>query len=468
MSVISKLNINVSIYLFASLIQKGIGAFLVPIYTRYLSPSEFGEIGVITSASGLFVLFSSFALDDAVMKFSQKENGKNNESILGAVFLMNLLAIIFTILVLLFWNGLISRKLLKGVDTDFYIYFVLLSVLPNLYVIVQKILIRNEKSFVYAFSSFLFFLLNSSSNIYLLVFMKLGTESFLISSLIANSVFFVWSFYYLLQNSKFKMARTEFCEIIYYCWPLFLNRIISWGGVQLVVLFVAWKFRLFDAGIYSLLTYVNLLFNIFSQAIGNAVMPKIFRLLTLDNFKANVLVFHIVERIFIVNVVLALSIVVVGNIFFVAVVGSDFIEAKKYILLVVLSSLISSFGGTLNVFFFYFKGKQTVILYSSLASTLVIVLMIHYLSSIGIVSIYLSSIIGASVVLLMNLSVLRRMFGLNIGKYIVQVIIAVMSCFFLDYLKDMNLLFILLTYLVFLCYYYFLYFNNHDLFRLND
>jgi O-antigen/teichoic acid export membrane protein len=461
----NNLNIKVSIYVFASIFQKGLGALLVPIYTRYLSPSEFGQIGLIISMSGLFVLFSSFALDDAVMKFSHKNVNESDNSLVGAILLMNLFLTILTISALILSRHLIMKTFLSGIQSDFYKYFVFLSVLPNLFSIVQKMQVIKEKTIGFAIYSMLFFVLNSSISLYCLIYREMGAESLLISALIANSVFFIWSFFDIYKFSKFNLVRSDFRKIIDYCWPLFLNRLLSWFGVQFVLFIIAWKFDLFNAGLFSVLAYVSLMFTVVSQAITNVVTPKIFRLLTFDNLRSNKIIFNLVEKVFFVNVLLALSIIFTGDVMFSILFDLKYLEARKFVYLVVLSSLISSFGGLFNVFFFYLNNKQIVILLTTFTSTLIVLFTIYFLSPYGVIAAYLSTIFGASVVLIINSVYINRLFEVSMRNFIIQVAVAISFCFLMEYLKGLEFVYVFLFYITALIYYIICLKNNNILFK---
>ena len=66
-----------SIYLFSSIATKSIAILLMPIYTRYLSPADYGIINSLSTISRLMPIFISLCLDSAYRRFYFEFNKKD-------------------------------------------------------------------------------------------------------------------------------------------------------------------------------------------------------------------------------------------------------------------------------------------------------------------------------------------------------------------------------------------------------
>ena len=66
---LSKLVKNSSIYTVVSVLQKAIGFFLLPLYTRYLMPADYGVVSVVTSIEAFLTAFYMLSLHGAVTRF---------------------------------------------------------------------------------------------------------------------------------------------------------------------------------------------------------------------------------------------------------------------------------------------------------------------------------------------------------------------------------------------------------------
>jgi O-antigen/teichoic acid export membrane protein len=68
-------------YFVASVLTKAAGIVLVPIYTRYLSPDEYGILGSLDAISRLLPLFMSFYLDAAFIRYYYVERAASHERV---------------------------------------------------------------------------------------------------------------------------------------------------------------------------------------------------------------------------------------------------------------------------------------------------------------------------------------------------------------------------------------------------
>ena len=69
---IPKLLKNSSIYTLVMVLQKGIGFFMLPLYTAYLTPTDYGIQAVVTSVSSFLSVFVTLGLDAAAQRFYYK------------------------------------------------------------------------------------------------------------------------------------------------------------------------------------------------------------------------------------------------------------------------------------------------------------------------------------------------------------------------------------------------------------
>ncbi len=68
-------------YFVASVLTKAAGIVLVPIYTRYLSPAEYGILGSLDAIARLLPLFMSFYLDAAFIRYYYVERAASRERV---------------------------------------------------------------------------------------------------------------------------------------------------------------------------------------------------------------------------------------------------------------------------------------------------------------------------------------------------------------------------------------------------
>ena len=78
---------NSSIYSFINVLQKAISFFLLPIYTAFLTPGDYGLVALISSFFGFIALLIMLALNGAISRyyFVYKNDEKRVKEFLGTI-----------------------------------------------------------------------------------------------------------------------------------------------------------------------------------------------------------------------------------------------------------------------------------------------------------------------------------------------------------------------------------------------
>lgn len=198
--------------------------FLLPIYTKYLSSSDYGTIDLILTYITLAVPILSLQFEMGTFRFliENRENQKKQNQIIKQSILFFLkLALIISIVVLLISFFIKYDKL----------FLMLLSAISLMFSnLLMQIARGLGKNIQFSISCFLAGTINVFSNIILIIIFKLGGNSILISSFISNFVCAVYLFFSLKIINTFKEKNTENITklIIGYSWPLVPNTISWW------------------------------------------------------------------------------------------------------------------------------------------------------------------------------------------------------------------------------------------------
>lgn len=99
---IPKIIQNSAIYIIFNVLQRAINFFLLPLYTVYLTPEDYGTINVLTSTAALLTFLLTFSVQSASSRFHYKY--KRSDSIIKTIWGSNL---IFIIINSLFWSILV-------------------------------------------------------------------------------------------------------------------------------------------------------------------------------------------------------------------------------------------------------------------------------------------------------------------------------------------------------------------------
>ena len=128
----------------SNIILKAIQFFLLPLYTKYLSPSELGISDTITSFTSFLFPLLVMAFDSAFSAFFYEEDGREYETrVFNTAFFFLVVQGIIPI-VMTFGSGIISQVLFGTSQYSVGVIIALLSVSTNLWYLAFALLTRME------------------------------------------------------------------------------------------------------------------------------------------------------------------------------------------------------------------------------------------------------------------------------------------------------------------------------------
>ncbi len=210
------------IYGTGALLSKIVGFLLIPLYTRYLTTSDYGVLELLDLTSTIVSIFISMRIGSAVIRFyydsiDELEQKKVVSTAYMATFASALLVVLFSQICSIRLSCLIFDT--NVYDKYFKLVFMatalsLISSVPEAYLMARKQSIFYTIISLMTLSSYLIL------NIYFIVFLKMGILGILYSSVITkifNSS--VLSFYCITKNSLF-FSFTKFKSMLKFSLPL--------------------------------------------------------------------------------------------------------------------------------------------------------------------------------------------------------------------------------------------------------
>ena len=239
--------------------------FLLPLYTKFLDSSDYGTIDLIMTYVTLFVPIITIQYEMGTFRYlidNRKNKTKQYEIIYNSLtFFLRL--IVFCLMISIVISLFIDIK-------NFYliIFCIISMMLSNLFMQIARGLGKNID---YSISCFFIGLMNIIFNIILIIPLKMGGTSILISSGISNLVGTLFLFVRLML---FKCIKREYKnkevsrKILKYSWPLVPNTISWWLINASDRTIVTWLISSAANGIYSISTkfsaIISSILNIFN------------------------------------------------------------------------------------------------------------------------------------------------------------------------------------------------------------
>lgn len=256
---------NTIVFAIGSFGSKLILFFLVPLYTAYMTPEEYGVAELITTTSELVIPLATLSFSEAVFRFTLTSQ-KDKQDTIKCFYIVFFVSSCIVAAVAL---CLVLVPMVSGYSLIFAIMTVL-SILRDTYALYLKALDRTK---LFALDGILYVIYLAGSNIVLLVVLDLGINGYLISLIIAKGL----SLGFLLvagrqlrlpsiRGLKFDLLKS----MLKYSAPLMLNS-ISWWVVTYVnrfflsVLMGATSVGLFAVAV-KIPSFVTTVVNVFMQA----------------------------------------------------------------------------------------------------------------------------------------------------------------------------------------------------------
>lgn len=215
---------HIAIYSAGSIIRQLAGFLMLPIYTSYLSPADYGVVGLLTVMVSLFELLIGARFAQAVPKFYYEfdEQKERYRVVSTALFITLGVSILSTALVA-FNSGPVSQVFFGTTDfkTHVALYCMLLFTMA-IEAYGLTFLRLQERPVLFVAKSIAKLVVQLSLNILLVVHYKMGVMGVIYSSLISSALFALISLCYILLYTGFQMNAGLVHRFFRFSWPLWL------------------------------------------------------------------------------------------------------------------------------------------------------------------------------------------------------------------------------------------------------
>lgn len=257
-------------------LQKGISFFLMPLYTAFLSPVDYGILGVVSSISSFLSVFISLGLETAAARFYYKNNKDEGFSrrVYGNVSLVILANSLLWGSVFIGGHKWIINPIIGDIEFFPYIFIGILNVIVTpMYLLYQSYLQTRQNADHYGINSLLCFLLQVTLTVLFLTVFKLGVFGVLLSQLITAIVFFIYVVVTFFRKQSLKLERPILIDCFKYSLPLLPHTLANWSNGTLDKLLVNGIRSQADAGMYNVGQQYGSVMSIVANAVNNAYVP---------------------------------------------------------------------------------------------------------------------------------------------------------------------------------------------------
>ena len=397
----TKLIKNSGIYITVSVLQKAIMFFLLPLYTAFLTPDDFGVLNVVISISSLLSVFFLLSLDGAASRFHYiyLNDEHHIKKIWGTLCSFVIINSLFLGMVFIILHRFLLDPLIQGIDFYPFLFLgIINSLLSPLYFFFQKYLQTKQDGIRYGINMMINFLLNIGLVVFFVVGLRKGVLGILLANVITSSVFFIYVLISFIPKIVIRLDKEILKPAFKYSLPLVPHSLSSWLMAMVDRIFVNNITGKTETGLYSVGYQFGNIVNVLTTAVNQAYIPWFFE--KEKNGEIQQIV-KVAELMTLAYCFIALGISLFATEILKIMVSNDFQIAWRFIPFIAFAYVFS------GLYYFYVNVlflKQTkwvpVITFCSAVAGLILnILLIPFVGTIGasiscLISLFLSSILA--------------------------------------------------------------------------
>ncbi|MCK4354533.1 MAG: flippase, partial [Dehalococcoidia bacterium] len=235
-------------------VSQVVAFFLLPVYTRYLTPADYGGLEIFQATlsilSTIFVMGLTSALFKSYFNYSDEERRK---TVVGTAFLFLTGTSFLFLLILMALAGDFSALLFGSVEYTFYFRVIFLTLFFDVGILVAFSVFRaREESKKYAIFALLRFLTAAGLNILFVVVLHRSVLGILWGGLIAAFLLYSILLRDIIKNAKLSFSIAELKEMLSFGLPLVPAGLAAWIMTMADRYFLQFLSTPTELGLYSL------------------------------------------------------------------------------------------------------------------------------------------------------------------------------------------------------------------------
>ena len=269
---------NSFLYTFSSLLVKAIGFFLLPIYTMFLTPEDYGITNIVNSFNHVAMFIVAFSLYSAVTRFyaDYKDDREKLKRFYGTVVIFVFISGIIFVSLGFFLNKLLISWFFGGISFYPVVVIALLSLtFVSLQTIHQNIIQGMQQGKKLTIRNLSVFGFQVGLNLLLIGAFKLGAVGVLLATLIINIGYFIYMIFDLKRNDllTFCIDKKLLREALEYSIPLMPHNLSTHIASFASRVFINNSGSLSSVGLYSIASQFGMIIDTVQVSVNKAFIP---------------------------------------------------------------------------------------------------------------------------------------------------------------------------------------------------
>jgi len=350
-----KLFKNTFAYTFFDVARSAIPFLLLPVLTRYLTPSDYGIVAIFQVLLPMMVVFVGLNMYGAVaVNFFKIEKQKIKIYIGNVIFILLASFVLTFAIIYIFKNPL--ANLIKFPD-NWLVLLPAIALFQSVFTVAITIWQVEQKPLPYGILQILNTILNVGLSLFFIVVLNLGWEGMLLGTAITSVVFGIISIVLLCKKQYVKLSfnKNYVKDASFYGISLIPNSLGGWIMTGIDRFFISSMVGIAAVGIYTVGYQVGMIISLLAASFNRAWVPFLFEKLKENNYSAKI---KIVKFTYLYNmgiIILALFLGFIAPYFLKIFVTASFYSTYKYVIWVALGYAFMGMHHMVANYIFYVK-----------------------------------------------------------------------------------------------------------------
>ncbi len=252
---INKLSKHTMIYGVGVIIDKAVSFIMLPIYTRYLTPADYGVLELLSMTIDLISMIAGLGLTATIFKYyNEYDRKEEKDQVISTAALIMIVISLVTAIFGLAFSVKLSHLIFGQAEHSLYLrlFFVIYFLQSGVVTVPTMFLRAMQDSKLFVMINFIKLLFQVCFNIYFVIFLKKGILGILLGNLLAGLVIGLYLSVYMFRRVRFRFSFPTGKQMVRFGYPFIFVSLSSFVLVFSDRYFLNAFVSLDDVGIYSL------------------------------------------------------------------------------------------------------------------------------------------------------------------------------------------------------------------------
>jgi O-antigen/teichoic acid export membrane protein len=262
-----------------TLLSRGLGLFLLPIYTRFLNPEQYGVLDLFSIITSLINLTIALEISQALARYFQEfQDQQTQKAYVSTAFWFTVGIYLLYLIISSYFADIFTIYLLNTLSYKHIFYLASISIATNgIFLFTQNQLRWQLEPKKYMYSSLLYTFISTTVSITLLLNTSLKVESIFIGQIIGNVLAFSLSIYLGKNNYTFTFEDQKFKQMIQFSAPLTISSLAVFATLYVDRIIIKETLGLYFLGIYGMAYKFAAIAGLIISVFQSSLTPLIYK-----------------------------------------------------------------------------------------------------------------------------------------------------------------------------------------------